>query len=137
MTTWIIQTDGGSRGNPGQAASAFVVIENGQVLVEKKHFLGIATNNEAEYDGLISSLQWIASQDISRVEKIVWETDSLLMASQVNKLWKIKESRLLRLATEVWNLLAHLSCEYEIHHIPREKNAHADSLVNIELDAQE
>lgn len=136
MRSWQIFTDGGSRGNPGLAASAFVVLEQNQVVVERRRFLGTATNNEAEYDGLLSSLDWALNQDLSLIDRIEWKTDSLLMANQVNRLWKIKEPRIKERALVIWKKLQTLSCEHSLSHVPREMNTHADSLVNQELDAQ-
>lgn len=97
--------------------------------------MGVGTNNEAEYAGLIHSLEWVLEQDLSNVEKIEWFTDSMLMMSQVNKLWKIKEPRMKQLITQIWALQSKLTKSATLQYVPREKNQEADLLVNQTLDA--
>lgn len=135
MQTWHIYTDGGSRGNPGESACAFVVTSGGTEIFSEGTYLGVGTNNEAEYAGLIHSLEWVLEQDLSNVEKIEWFTDSMLMMSQVNKLWKIKEPRMKQLITQIWALQSKLTKSATLQYVPREKNQEADLLVNQTLDA--
>lgn len=138
MQTWKIFTDGGSRGNPGESACAFVVTSSGQEIFSQGKYLGIGTNNEAEYAGLLTSLTWVVQQDLSGVQKIEWFTDSQLMRSQVARLWKIKEPRLQQLVNQVWDMQAKLRAqqkELSIAYVPREENKAADLLVNQTLDA--
>lgn len=138
MQTWKIFTDGGSRGNPGESACAFVVsTADGEIFSQGK-YLGIGTNNEAEYAGLLASLTWVVQQDLSDVQKIEWFTDSQLMRSQVTRLWKIKEPRMRQLVDQVWKLQTELQKQkkdFFITYVPREENKAADLLVNQTLDA--
>lgn len=135
MQTWRIYTDGGSRGNPGESACAFVVTTDAADVHSEGLYLGTGTNNEAEYAGVIASLRWVISQDLSSVEKIEWFTDSQLVMSQINKLWKIKEPRIQRMVTEIWAIQGKLHKPFSISYVPREKNQEADLLVNQTLDA--
>ncbi len=131
-----IYTDGGSRGNPGAAASAFIVVdaESQTTLQEKGLSLGVATNNEAEYQAFIESLKWITEQSFT-LENVLWKLDSLLVVQQLNKVWKIKDERMQSFAQKAWTLLQELAVPYSIQHIPREQNARADAVVNSTLDS--
>lgn len=132
-----IFTDGGSRGNPGPAAIGVVVKnQENQVVYELGKTIGIGTNNEAEYQAFIQSLEWLTSLEAqSSITKIIWKLDSKLVVEQLNKHWKIKEPRMLAYAQSCWKQLSTLLCSYSITHIPREENAAADALVNQALDA--
>lgn len=122
-------TDGGSRSNPGPAACAYVVFDGAGNLQKKcGKYLGIATNNEAEYQGIIEALT--AVEDIN----ISFFLDSLLVVQQLNGLWKVKEPRLRALLLKVRELEAGRGITYS--HIPREKNWQADLLVNETLDKE-
>lgn len=131
-----IFTDGGSRGNPGAAASAFIVVDEqtGAAIHEEGQSLGTATNNEAEYRGFLSSLEWVMKHP-THLEHISWKLDSLLVVQQLNKVWKIKDERMRAYAQTAWSLLQQLSTPYSIQHVPREQNARADEVVNATLDA--
>ncbi len=132
-----INTDGGSRGNPGPAAIGVVVYHHNEVIHEIKKTLGVATNNEAEYQGFLVSLEWLLSfQDLSQVEKVVWKLDSKLVVEQLQRNWKIKEPRMRQFAEQAWLLLEQLKCAYDITYVPRAENAAADALVNQALDAE-
>lgn len=135
MQTWQIFTDGGSRGNPGESACAFVVTSGAEEVFSEGKYLGVRTNNEAEYAGLLESLRWLVQQDLTDIQKIEWFTDSQLMMSQVNRLWKIKEPRIQQLVAQVWSLQKDLGKEFSVSYVPREKNSAADLLVNQTLDA--
>jgi len=135
-----IFTDGGSRGNPGPAAIGGVVyadVKNGEVVHDFSEYLGVGTNNEAEYTALLTSAQWV-SQYVSNnsVEKCTWNLDSKLVVEQIQKHWKIKEPRMRVFAEQCWHLLDGLGCDWKIQYVPRAENAVADSLVNQALDAQ-
>lgn len=134
---YTIYTDGGSRSNPGKAAIGIVVKSGEELVHQQSEYLGIATNNEAEYQGFIYSLKWLLEQDLSNIEKVTWKLDSKLVVEQLSKRWKIKEPRLQMLAQGVWKDLQQLALPYSIVHIPRAENALADALVNITLDAQQ
>lgn len=129
-----VYTDGGARGNPGPAASGVVVFDEKKALqYEEAHFLGEHTNNEAEYEAFLRSLRWV-SEHQNQAKNVRWHLDSLLVVEQLTHHWKIKEARLRILAQQAWQLLAKLTIPYQIVHVPRAQNAHADALVNRALD---
>jgi len=132
----VVFTDGGSRGNPGNAgAGVFVVNEAGQEVHRECKHLGLKTNNEAEYLALNLALKYL-KKTLKKAIALVFKLDSKLVVEQMNKNWKIKESRLQSLAEENWQLLnslPHSTCE--IKHIPREENQMADMLANQAMDS--
>ena len=129
----IIYTDGGSRGNPGPSALGVVIEdERGKILKEYSHYLGEATNNQAEYEAVIFALQKAKQLKIKKLEI---RTDSELIGKQLLGEYKIKDSDLQPLFIKAWNL----RLDYEkvsIKIISREQNKKADKLVNQELDAK-
>ncbi len=133
---WQIFTDGGSRGNPGQAACAFSIQFGDVELFYQSHFLGVKTNNEAEYWGLINSIEFVLDQSnySTPPSSYAWNLDSKLVVEQTLGNWKIKEARLRPLVEKAQDLLSQLPGEFTVQHIPREKNARADRLVNECLD---
>lgn len=138
MVTLFIFTDGGSRGNPGPAGiGVFVTNQANEVVYELGSYLGVSTNNEAEYEAILASLTWLVAQkNTLQPERIVWQLDSKLVVEQLNRNWKIKEERLRQKAEKCWLLLDSLKTPYTISHVLREKNQEADRLVNQALDAQ-
>ena len=137
METAVLEifTDGGSRGNPGPAACAFVVVLAGSRIGEGASSLGTLTNNEAEYQGFLLSLAWLKTHINAQTTKSVsWKLDSKLVVEQLNRRWKIKEPRMRLLAQNCWSELATLKLPYTITHVPREQNALADALLNQTLD---
>lgn len=137
-TELIINTDGGSRGNPGPAALGVTVRDaSGQVVYERGEVLGTATNNEAEYHAVLHSLTWLQTQLAAQpdVIKVTWKLDSKLVVEQLLKHWKIKEPRMLALAQQCWAILTQLKIATHFQHVPRAENKRADELVNQALDA--
>ena len=131
----IIHTDGGARGNPGPAASAFVVEQNGSVIERGSLFLGNATNNVAEYNGVILAIQWfIKNSDKFTDIKIIFCLDSELVVRQLNGVYKVKDANLQRLHGKVNELIESAGVEILFKHVPRSENKIADQLVNEELD---
>lgn len=132
----IIFTDGGSRGNPGIAgAGVYIIDEKGQEIYREYKYLGLKTNNEAEYLALNLALIYL-KKNLKPKTALVFKLDSKLVVEQMNKNWKIKEARLQLLAQENWkilNLLPYSNCE--IKYIPREENKMADLLANQAMDA--
>jgi len=127
----IIHTDGGSRGNPGPGAAAFVITTpNGDILNGKGVFLGRTTNNIAEYTGLLEAL--VAAKELN-AEKISVFSDSELMVKQINGQYKVKSPNLIDLYQQCVELLSGFS-HYRINHVRREKNQHADALANRVMD---
>lgn len=130
-----LYTDGGARGNPGPAAYGFVVQDvtsSAVKLLEKcGNYLGVCTNNQAEYAGLLAGLNWVVTHHPDSQLSIFM--DSLLIVNQVKGLFKIKNPALLPKYQEVRGLLSQLP-GYTISYLPRAQNALADELVNLALD---
>ncbi|MGP6157736.1 MAG: ribonuclease HI family protein [Vulcanimicrobiaceae bacterium] len=123
--------DGGSRGNPGPAASgAVLVAEDGTTLVEIGEFLGIATNNVAEWRGLLSGLA--AAVELG-VEYLTVRLDSELVVRQLTGVYRVKHADLIPLHAQAKRLLAKFKA-VDVGHIRRKHNAAADALVNRTLD---
>jgi probable phosphoglycerate mutase len=127
-----VEADGGSRGNPGPAGYGAVVIsENGEVLVERAAGIGSATNNVAEYSGLIAGLQAALEVGATHVDV---RMDSKLVVEQVSGRWQVKHEGLRPLAREATQLLGRFD-SFTATWIPREKNKYADRLANEAMDA--
>jgi ribonuclease HI len=126
-----IFADGGSRGNPGPAASGAVVTdENGAVLREVGTYLGIATNNVAEWTGLITGLE--AALELGATE-IAVRLDSELVIKQLSGVYRVKHPSMIPLHAKAKALLRKFS-HVDLAHIPRRRNAAADAVVNAVLD---
>ena len=124
--------DGGSRGNPGPAASGAVLYdEDGNVVREVGTYLGVATNNVAEWTGLITGLE--AARDLGASE-IVVRLDSELVVKQLSGVYRVKHPNLIPLHAKAKTLLRSFT-HTDIGHVPRKKNAAADAVVNQTLDA--
>lgn len=123
--------DGGSRGNPGHAAYGFVIYQDGHILKEGKGYIGIATNNVAEYTAIIKALSWLKNS--CKGAALRFSLDSQLVVSQLSGIYKVKNSNIRNLVFQIRSLENNFhSVSY--HFIPREQNAAADSLVNRALD---
>ncbi|MBI3522058.1 MAG: ribonuclease HI family protein [Chloroflexi bacterium] len=123
--------DGGARGNPGPAAGGAVLLdEGGSVVAELGRFLGKATNNVAEYTGLIIGLEEALRRGADAVDV---RMDSLLVVQQLKGVWKIRHSGLKPLAQRAQDLLAQFR-GWSIEHVPRDGNALADAQVNRAID---
>lgn len=125
--------DGGSRGNPGPAASGAVLFdEQQQVLAEVSAYLGVTTNNQAEYHAIVIGLQKALDLGVNHLDVFL---DSELAVKQLNGEYKVKNPGLAKKFIEVHNLRSQFS-HITFSHVRREKNTHADRLVNEELDRQ-
>ncbi|MGW0808094.1 bifunctional RNase H/acid phosphatase [Nonomuraea sp. NPDC002799] len=135
MTSYVIEADGGSRGNPGPAGYGAVVMDasDGQVLAEAAEAIGVTTNNVAEYRGLIAGLTAVLDLAGEGVPVAV-RMDSKLVVEQMAGRWKIKHENLRPLALEAQGLVRRLRVT-EWTWIPRERNKHADRLANEAMDA--
>ena len=135
MTSYVIEADGGSRGNPGPAGFGAVVMDaaDGQVLAESAEAIGVATNNVAEYRGLIAGLTAVLGLGGDGAEVAV-RMDSKLVIEQMAGRWKIKNEGLRPLALQAGQLARRLRVT-EWTWIPRERNKHADRLANEAMDA--
>jgi len=128
-----VYTDGASRGNPGPAAAGFVLADShGKELAAKGIYLGEATNNVAEYTGLVKALE--AAKEFSPKQLCVY-SDSELIVRQINGQYKVKSEQIRPMYQQVMLLLESFDC-YQVKHIPRGKNSRADSLCNRALDRQ-
>jgi ribonuclease HI len=125
-------TDGGARGNPGPAAYGFVLeSDDGTVLAAEGQAIGVATNNVAEYSGLIAGLQKAVELHVPEVEVV---SDSELMVKQMRGEYRVKNEALRELYDEATALARRLG-KVEYRHVKRAHNELADKLVNDALDA--
>lgn len=123
--------DGAARGNPGEAGCGAVIFdETGRVLEELCHYLGHATNNVAEYQGLLMGVEGVLRLGGKRLRV---QSDSELMVRQLNGLYRVKNDKLRRLYKKVLDLLHRLEA-YRIIHVAREHNRLADQLANRAID---
>lgn len=126
-----LYTDGGARGNPGPAAGGYLIYDEDQLLTSQGNYLGIATNNKAEYSALIAGLQAAIKLDI---KELTCKLDSELVVKQVRGEYKVKHPDMKPLHDEVQKLVAKFS-SIEFRHVPRAENSDADAIVNQTLDA--
>ncbi|MFJ6896205.1 bifunctional RNase H/acid phosphatase [Streptomyces hokutonensis] len=133
MREFIVEADGGSRGNPGPAGYGSVVIDatTGETLVEAAEYIGVATNNVAEYRGLVAGLR--AAHALDPAAQIHVRMDSKLVVEQMSGRWKIKHPDMKPLAAEAGAIFPADQVTYEW--IPRAQNKHADRLANEAMDA--
>nr|MBP9759690.1 ribonuclease HI family protein [Candidatus Dojkabacteria bacterium] len=133
---YLIYCDGGSRGNPGPAASAFVVTNlEGKLIYSEGKYLGIETNNVAEYEAVLLAVNWIAKKQISNIKlQITINLDSQLVERQLNGFYKIKSNKLIVLADKIKTIVNNNNLKITFVWGYREKNKLADSLVNETLD---
>ncbi|WP_030196784.1 bifunctional RNase H/acid phosphatase [Streptomyces sp. NRRL S-87] len=133
MRRFVVEADGGSRGNPGPAGYGAVVLDpaSGETLAERAEYIGVATNNVAEYKGLIAGLT--AARELDPEARITVRMDSKLVVEQMSGRWKIKHPDMKPLAAEAARILPGAQVAYEW--IPRERNKHADRLANEAMDA--
>ncbi len=131
IKVWI---DGGSRGNPGRGAVAFIIEWDNQRLLASMTLEGKVTNNEAEYKALLGSLIWLFDYpfiETSQYHLVVY-TDSKLVVEQVSGFWKVNEEKFKEWLEKLRNLLNKFK-SWEIKWIPKEENKICDSLVKLVL----
>ncbi|MFC7812289.1 bifunctional RNase H/acid phosphatase [Streptomyces olivaceus] len=130
---YVVEADGGSRGNPGPAGYGAVVLDaaTGETLVEAAEYLGVVTNNVAEYRGLLAGLR--AARELDPDAGVHVRMDSKLVVEQMSGRWKIKHPDMKPLATEAARVFPPGRVTYEW--IPRAQNKHADRLANEAMDA--
>ena len=128
-----IYSDGGSLNNPGRAASAFLIYADGKLLHKEGKYIGIASNNVAEYTGLINALTKVVELckdgSITNLESVSCIADSELMVKQLNGLYKVKNADMRDLYMKVKMLEAEINVSISYTHVLRDKNAEADALV--------
>ncbi|MFG2546576.1 bifunctional RNase H/acid phosphatase [Streptomyces sp. NPDC048594] len=133
MREFVVEADGGSRGNPGPAGYGAVVLDaaTGESLVEAAEYLGVVTNNVAEYRGLLAGLR--AARELDPDARVHVRMDSKLVVEQMSGRWKIKHPDMKPLAAEAARVFPPGRVTYEW--IPRADNKHADRLANEAMDA--
>jgi ribonuclease HI len=132
MPEWVIYSDGASRGNPGPAGYG-AVVENRTTGTKTavNGFLGITTNNVAEYRGLLAGLDYALAHGGGTVEA---RADSELMVRQLTGRYRVKNPTLQALYREVIDRLGRFE-RWQVRHVPREQNREADRLANAAIDA--
>jgi ribonuclease HI len=124
--------DGGARSNPGPAGYGVHIVDDlGTVLAELHGSLGIATNNVAEYRGLIAALQWAVDHNVTQ---LTVKGDSLLIVEQMRGNYKVKHEGLKPLYLQARMLVMQIG-DVRFAHVPREQNQDADRLSNLGMDA--
>jgi ribonuclease HI len=127
----ILYSDGGSRGNPGPAGYGVVMTDaKGNTLGELAEFIGKATNNQAEYQGLIAGLRLARDSGAS---EIIFRSDSELLVRQINGRYKVKSATLKPLFEEARDLLTCFD-HWQVQHVRRHLNTRADALANQAMD---
>lgn len=123
--------DGGARGNPGPAGYGVLIVdEKGTPLAELYEGIGIATNNVAEYRGLLAALEWALEHGHRRLHI---KSDSLLLVQQIKGNYRVKNEGLLPLYRKARQLMAQIG-EVTLEHVRREQNREADRLSNLGID---
>jgi len=122
-----IYTDAGSRGNPGKSACAFIVVKDNKIIQEKAKYLGIKTNNEAEYNAIILALE-------NTEEDAELTSDSELVIKQINREYKITKPHLKELNNQVQELIKNRKIIFKNASRENKFISRADELVNLELD---
>ena len=125
-----IYCDGASRSNPGEASVGISILKDSEEIATIKKRIGIATNNVAEYLGLIEALKYCVENNIMEVDIYL---DSLLVVQQVNLEYKVKSKKLQKYYNQALDLINKIN-NIKINHIRREFNKRADQLANQALD---
>lgn len=133
MSQAIINIDGGSRGNPGLAAFAYIIVRQGESSIEFADTIEKATNNVAEYSALVAALEKCVALKFSNVKIL---SDSELLVKQMLGVYRVKHPDLQPFHEKSCRLARQIA-EFEIEHIRREQNKRADELCNIAMDAVE
>lgn len=128
-----VYCDGGSRNNPGHAAYGLIVKSEGNILEKNGGYIGIATNNVAEYTAVVKALTLL--EEKYKGEDLEFFLDSNLVVSQLNGIFKVKNSELRNYIVKIRTLVESFKT-VSFTFIPREKNKEADYQVNLALDKQ-
>jgi len=133
---FIIHTDGGARGNPGPAATGFIIETGSQIVYQSGTYIGNTTNNVAEYTAVIHALTWLKTNPSSllSISSLHFFLDSSLVVNQLNGIFKIREPHLIPLSQTIHSIISSLSLPTSFAYVPRAQNAAADRLVNHALD---
>lgn len=133
MSVLSIFTDGGSRGNPGHAATGVVIKDGDKIVASEGHYLGIHTNNVAEYTAVLRALDLLST--LPSPTQANFYLDSLLVVSQINGKYAVKNAALSQLHSQVQATRKKFDFLITFSYIPRAQNAAADALVNEAMDA--
>jgi len=128
---WKIFVDGASRNNPGASGAGIYIIKNDRVVEKLGYYLGIKTNNQAEYLALIIGLLFL-KEKIAPQDLVMIYSDSQLLVRQIEGAYKVRNPLLLPLYGVVKKLLVPM--KYDIAHVMREDNSNADALANLGID---
>ena len=130
---FILQFDGGSRGNPGPAGVGVTLMDqHGTRIYELSEFLGVCTNNIAEYTGLVRALT--AAKALGATKAIV-RSDSELLVRQINGIYKVKNPGIRPLYQKAMDLIRQIG-DVKVSHVYREGNTRADALANLAMDVR-
>lgn len=132
-TTWQLYVDGAARNNPGPAGVGICLCKNGVECTCEGYFLGVATNNEAEYQALVLGLL-LAAREVAAGEKLEIFSDSELLVKQILGIYQVKKPELRTWHGRAKKIL--LKFSYSIRHVVREKNMRADELANRGIDSK-
>ncbi|MCL5794791.1 MAG: ribonuclease HI family protein [Patescibacteria group bacterium] len=138
----IIFSDGGARGNPGPAAFGYILklkTENEKLktISEGSKYIGEATNNQAEYQGVLAALQEVKKLIVNsqwQIDEVICFLDSQLIVEQMSGNYKVKNEGLKPLYWQIRELILDLGVNIRFEHITRDKNEEADKLVNEAID---
>ncbi len=132
-----IHADGGARGNPGPAGIGLIVTNPQNLpIYQQSTFLGVKTNNEAEYHALIASLNWLlSSKKTYNISRVNYYSDSQLLIRQLLGIYKVKAANIIPLYQQAIKLISQLNITIDFHHLLRDQNQLADQLANKAMDA--
>lgn len=131
--TWKLYIDGASRANPGHAGAGIVIFNEAKVVHQAGYYLGIKTNNQAEYLGLLIGV-WSAKKIMSPKDTLSIFSDSELMVRQLRGIYRVKHPELQRCFSLAKHLLEGVSCH--VQHVLRAQNTYADEMANKGVDAR-
>jgi ribonuclease HI len=136
--TYVVYSDGGSRGNPGDAAYGWLLFSpENELITFDSRYLGQATNNLAEYEALLSALKYIGkNKTVLGVSDLLCQLDSELIVKQLNGEYSVKDAVLKTYYLKIKDIVSEIG-NVTFNHVERKLNKHADKLVNITLDAQD
>ncbi len=131
--TYKLYSDGGSRGNPGPAAYGFIIYDpTGEMIAEGHKYIGVTTNNQAEYQGIVAALERML--ELNPTGPVACYLDSQLVVRQINGIYRMKEETLRPWLKKVQTLKRELKVPVQFIDVRREENREADRLVNLALD---
>jgi ribonuclease HI len=133
---YIIHTDGGARGNPGPAATGVIIKHDKKLLASFGTYLGVTTNNVAEYKALIEAFFYLLTYRKEQREEVICYLDSELVVKQLTGIYKVKDENLKQLVSTIRDSVNQWGTTVKFHHVTRDKNTQADAMVNNILDSK-